>query len=154
MLRVTFIRISLVSLLLITTQAFSSVDSEKAVHGLRARIQSAKTALRTEKKLQSRIKNVQELRSYVAQELEKQRDVQKPDPQDDHYALTLIGLDEDLGTFMDGTDIEFSDEKCSGYRISLVQSYSGTATGDREPSSLPTHTRDALEFLDLLCKRS
>jgi hypothetical protein len=89
----------------------------------------------------------------VTEELERQRELKKTDSSDDHLALTLIGLDEDLGSFLDDPNHDFSAEKCAGFRVALIHSYTGSGSEDREPANLPSHTQDSLDFLDLLCKR-
>jgi hypothetical protein len=133
------------------SSTLASLSSEKMGSDLQIRLHGVKSELKSAKSLKAKIAIVGNFRAYVAHELEKQNSVTAPDATDDNVALTLIGFDEDLGSFMDDPSRDFSEEKCAGFRVALIHSYSGSGT--REPANLPTHTEDSLGLLDLLCKR-
>jgi hypothetical protein len=138
--------------MLVAASAIASVDSDRGLSELSSRVAHAKRALTREKSVARRIAELEKLRSYVISEIEKQRAVKKPDMTDNQLALTLIGLDDDLGSFLDGSSADFSEQSCAGHRITLISSYSGAGTEDRSPANLPLHAQDSLELLDLLCR--
>lgn len=141
-----------------TSPAFTSTTSIRGLHALQKRVQQTETELKQANarhaSLPSRIAIARKLRLYVAHELEKQRSVQDPDAMDDHLALTLIGFDEDLGSFVDEPSHDFSEAKCAGYKIALIHDYTaaGEISQDREPANLPLHTQKSLDILELLCR--
>ena len=137
-------------LLLSSATAFCSSASLKGLHELDAHFHHAETELKHAGNLNGRIAIVQKFRHYVAHELEKQRSVTQPDATDDRLALSLIGFDEDLGSFIDEPSHDFSEAKCAGHRIALIHSY--TPAGEaRAPANLPLHTQESLKILELLC---
>lgn len=153
MLRVTWTAITLLILMLVInlTSAIASVDSERAQRELKTRVTHAKQVLPKESKLSQRIQEIEKLRDFASSEIEKQRGIKKPDAADNKLLLQLIGLDQDLGSFLDASSKDFSAETCATDRVAIIHSYQGAGTEERTTADLPAHAQDSLDLLNLLC---
>jgi hypothetical protein len=137
--------------------ALASSTADRGASELKTHVTATEQALRAKPKaseLAERIKILQSFRSYVQTELQKQQSLTQPDAADDMLALELIGLDDDLGLFLDQNSLgaqNFTENRCIGYHLALIHSYAGADSEDLDPESLPSHAQEVLKLLKLLC---
>jgi hypothetical protein len=151
----SMIRASLLPSLFAALIANAAPTAQQNLSDLKSLVEKTKVELKRHVPVERKIASIQKFRSFVSDQLHRQGDLsgslaKKPDPSEDVLALELIGLDQDLGAFMDDIDpAHFNSERCESYQHNLIHGY---ANSDSEsPPPLPSHAQDTLIFLQLLC---
>jgi hypothetical protein len=159
---------------LLATSAAAATPTQtagKILSDLKALVEQTKTELKRHLPQDRKIASIQKFRAFILAQLRRQEDfaeslskspskspsnaaspsapAKKPTQDEDVLALELIGLDQDLGGFMDGMDANHvSSEQCEGYQHNLIRGYSNS---EAENPPLPSHAQTTLTFLQLLC---